>query len=84
MSLSSGDLNQILCKTHVEVIMTRYPVIISQEAIIGEAARSMLKNRISCLPVVDSNGELVGIITESVIFRLVVQEWEKSQPAKRH
>lgn len=42
------------------------PVItIGQDGTVGEAAELMLNNRISCLPVVDENGLLVGIITHS-------------------
>jgi CBS domain-containing protein len=35
----------------------------------------MLKHKISGLPVVDKQGNLVGIITESDIFRRVVRGW---------
>jgi CBS domain-containing protein len=35
----------------------------------------MLRYKISGLPVVDDAGILVGIITESDIFRLVVHDW---------
>jgi len=37
----------------------------------------MLDNKISGLPVVDDQGRVVGIITESDIFRMIVQEWQK-------
>jgi CBS domain-containing protein len=38
----------------------------------------MLENKVSGLPVVDPVGStLLGIITESDIFRLVVQTWNK-------
>ena len=41
-----------------------------------QVAQKMLENKISGLPVVDSKGgHLVGIITESDIFRIVAQEW---------
>ena len=59
--------------------MTRQPKAISPEATIGEAADVMLTNRISGLPVVDAQGTLVGIITESDIFRMVVHHWRQSQ-----
>ncbi|MEZ4590906.1 MAG: CBS domain-containing protein [Chloroflexota bacterium] len=39
----------------------------------------MLANRISALPVVDGKRCLVGIITESDIFRMVVHQWRQSQ-----
>ena len=45
---------------------------------IGETARMMLDYKISGLPVVDGQGRMVGIITESDIFRILVQEWSKA------
>jgi len=57
-------------------VMTRNPVTVADDATITEAARLMLQHKISGLPVV-KGGHLVGIITESDIFRLVVRTWEK-------
>lgn len=74
-SLSIWELNYLLSKLMVKEIMTCRPIVISQEATIDEAAQVMLDNKISGLPVVDYHGELVGIITESDIFRIVVQAW---------
>lgn len=76
-SLSIWEVNYLLSKLKIEQIMTRNPLTISPEATIGKAARLMLDNKVSGLPVVDEQGKVVGIITESDIFRLVVQEWEK-------
>ena len=39
----------------------------------------MLNHRIGGLPVVDAAGALVGIITESDIFRLVVHNWQRDE-----
>jgi acetoin utilization protein AcuB len=44
---------------------------------IGEAAWMMLENKISGLPVVDGRGKVIGIITESDIFRIVVKKWSR-------
>lgn len=74
-SLSIWEVNYLLAKLQIGEIMKRNPITIPQEATIGEAARLMLENKISGLPVVDWDGRVVGIITESDIFRLVVQEW---------
>jgi len=38
-----------------------------------------LKYMIGGLPVLDHDGQLIGIITESDIFRLVVRDWMNSQ-----
>jgi CBS domain-containing protein len=50
------------------------PITINPSATIQEAAERMLEYGVSGLPVV-RNGKLVGIITESDIFRLVVESW---------
>jgi acetoin utilization protein AcuB len=72
-SLNMCELAYILSKLDIEKIMTRNPITISPEATISEAAKIMLEQKVSGLPVVDEAGSLVGIITESDIFRLVVQ-----------
>src|SRR5690606_15661023 len=69
-SLSIWELNYLLAKLRIAEIMTRDVITVSQNATIGEAAKLMLDHQISGLPVVDHNGDLVGIITESDIFRL--------------
>lgn len=74
-SLSIWELNYLLAKLRIAEIMTRDVITVSQNATIGEAAKLMLDHQISGLPVVDHNGDLVGIITESDIFRLVVRDW---------
>jgi CBS domain-containing protein len=74
-SLSVWELNYLLSKLCIDKVMTRHPIVISQAATIDEAAQMMLDNKISGLPVVDYHGKLVGIITESDIFRIVVQAW---------
>jgi CBS domain-containing protein len=49
--------------------MTSNPVTITADKPLREAARLMLKHGISGLPVVDDDGRLVGIITESDVVR---------------
>ena len=53
--------------------MSRDVLTIRPEATLREAARLMLENKIGGLPVLQGNN-LVGIITESDIFRVLVQE----------
>ena len=78
-SLSIWEVNYLLSQLSIEKVMTKNPVVISLYATIAEAAWAMLEYKVSGLPVVDSVGNLVGIITESDIFRLVVQEWGKTE-----
>ena len=79
-NLSVWELNYLLASCTLDKIMTAKPFTISVEATIGQAARLMLENRISGLPVVDDDGKLVGIITESDIFSMVVvHEWSPDE-----
>jgi acetoin utilization protein AcuB len=77
-SLSVWEMNYLLAALRIEKVMTRHPKTISPDATIGEAARMMLENRVSGLPVVDQDNHVIGIITESDIFSMVVlHEWSK-------
>jgi acetoin utilization protein AcuB len=77
-TLSVWEMNNLLSKLKISEIMTRDPVTISQEATISTVAEIMLEQKFSGLPVVDEQGKLAGIITESDIFRLVVREWGRT------
>ncbi|MCB0211081.1 MAG: CBS domain-containing protein [Anaerolineae bacterium] len=74
-SLSIWELNYLLSRLKVDKIMTVEPRVINQDATIKDASKMMLDYKISGLPVLDNSGNLVGIITESDIFRMVVQDW---------
>lgn len=74
-----------LDQMEVKEVMTPNPVTVAEDATIGEAAQQMLENKISGLPVVDPAGvNLVGIITESDIFRIVAQEWSTRRHGSIH
>jgi CBS domain-containing protein len=53
----------------VRDVMTRNVISIAADETVLNAARSMLQNRISGLPVVDAGGYLVGIVTEGDFLR---------------
>ena len=61
-------------------IMTREVVTVTPDSSIEVACELMLKHRIGGLPVV-ADGRLVGILTESDIFRLVAQHWSENEGA---
>lgn len=71
-AISVFDLNYILAGLSIDQIMTREPVTVAPEDELTEAAQRMLDHKVGALPVV-SAGKLVGIITESDIFRALVQ-----------
>jgi acetoin utilization protein AcuB len=59
----------------VELAMTREPVCVYRTDTLGHAAELMLERKIGGLPVIDANGLLVGLITESDIFRRLAHAW---------
>ncbi len=75
-TLSIWELNYLLAKLKVKDFMTANPITVTPNTTIGAAANLMWKHKISGLPVVNSDRKLVGIITESDIFEMVVlHEW---------
>ncbi len=74
-ALSIYELNYLLAHLTVGEIMKRDPFTVEPDTSIEAAARLMLEHKIGGLPVVDG-ARLVGIITESDIFRLLVLEGE--------
>lgn len=61
----------------VSEVMHSPVVTISPDALLSEAARQMIENRIGCLPVPDSNGQMVGILTETDLLRALIDQLEK-------
>lgn len=78
-SLSIWELNYLLANLQITEIMTKNPITVSSEATISDAAQLMMANKVSGLPVLDASGKIVGIITESDIFRLVVTHWHENE-----
>lgn len=71
-SLSMYELDYMLLKLTIGDIMTRDPIMVNPETTLRDAAKLMLENKIGGLPVVDGD-QLVGIITESDIFRALIE-----------
>lgn len=71
-SLSVWEMNYMLSKVTVEKIMTREVITTQKDTPLEEAARKMVDNKIGGLPVV-MDGELVGIITETDLFKVFLE-----------
>lgn len=70
-----AEVAESLSKVIVCLAMTPNPIVIYPTDTVGHAAELMLEHKIGGLPVVDANQELVGLITESDIFRLLARSW---------
>ena len=70
-SLSVFELHYLMEKVRAARFMTRNPITVTPTTTIARAAQLMLEHKISGLPVVKDE-KLVGILTESDIFRMLV------------
>ena len=71
-SLSIFELNYLLAKMQVKEVMTKKVVTIGYDATVEEAALLMSTNKIGGLVVIDEQQAVVGIITETDIFKCLI------------
>ena len=71
-SLSIHELHYLISKIVVADVMTTEVITVTEDTPLEEAARIMADNKIGGLPVV-SNGKLVGIITETDLFKIFLE-----------
>lgn len=70
-TLSVYEIYALIETLHVRQMMKSPVITVEGDCPIEEAARIMVENQISCLPIMDGNA-LVGIITETDIFKVLV------------
>lgn len=70
---ASADTLEFSSRPTVEAIMTPNPITIPQTASVALAATTMLQLKVSGLPVVDDHGHLCGILSDSDLFRYIVE-----------
>lgn len=70
--LSVWEINYLVSKIKVSQVMTKKVMTISEDTPIEEAARVMIDNKIGGLPVVRA-GKVVGIITETDLFKIMLE-----------
>jgi CBS domain-containing protein len=58
----------------VSSVMTASPITTSPETALPKAARVMLENKITALPVMNGSTRPVGILTTSDLFRAIIEE----------
>ena len=72
-TLSIWELNYLWAQLVVDKVMTINVYTVKPDTSILDAAELMLEHKISGLPVIDADGSLVGILTESDVFRMLVR-----------
>jgi len=81
-SLSVWELDYLLDKITVDKVMTRDVITITEDTAVEEAGRIMADNKVSGLPVM-RDGDLVGIITESHLFNILLELFGAREPGIR-
>ena len=71
-TLEIHELFYLISTINVEDIMTRVPITVPMDYTIEETAEILLNNKISGVPVVDHEGRLRGIITQTELFRTLI------------
>ena len=71
-SLSIFELNYLLSKRTVSDIMIKDVKTTTPDVFLEEAAKIMIDNNISVLPVIDADRKVIGIITEKDMFQAFV------------
>ena len=85
--ISDRDILKVLARTpqwetkEVSQIMTREPFTVKPETPVSDAVAKMVSKRINCLPVVDGDGKVCGIVTSTDLlkaYQKLLESLEKS------
>ena len=67
-----------------EQIMSDNLVTVTPDTTVQQAIEILLEDRISGLPVIDDNGELVGIVSEFALLAITYDASVQEQPVGQH
>jgi len=81
-TLDVYEMSYLLSKLKVDEVMTTDLVTVTEDTTIEEAARVLVDNNIGGLPVL-RDGKLVGIITESDLFKVFLEMFASRQKGIR-
>lgn len=84
-SLSIWELNYLVARITVDEVMTKRDdlITVTPDDTIERAAMLMRKNKVGGLPVVEDGNKLVGIITESDLFGVLIEAMGIDQEGTR-
>jgi acetoin utilization protein AcuB len=81
-SLSIWEMNYLLSKIKIEDVMIQDVITVTEDTPLEEAAKIMADNKIGALPVIRNN-ELIGIITETDLFKIFIEILGAREPGAR-
>jgi acetoin utilization protein AcuB len=71
-TLDVHELLYLISKIKVKSIMSKSPISVPPDLTVEETAEVLLNNKISGAPVVDDSGKVVGTITQTDLFRVLI------------
>jgi CBS domain-containing protein len=77
-TLNRMELDYLSNQLKVERAMTREVITIAPDASILEAARLMIRHKISGIPIIAPPDQILGLVTETDIFRTMIGLLEKA------
>jgi CBS domain-containing membrane protein len=83
-ALESGDAADINNKFSIESIMTHDPKTISSDSTLGKAVEILASASFRSLPVVDSEGKIVGILSNKDLVKLFNKNLNSDDEDKRY
>ncbi|MEI8094918.1 MAG: CBS domain-containing protein [Spirochaetales bacterium] len=81
-TLDVYEMNYLLSKLTVDEVMSTDVISVTEDTTVEEAARVLVDNNIGGLPVM-RGGQLVGIITESDLFKVFLEMFASRQKGLR-
>lgn len=82
-TLSRYEASYLLSRIKVKDVMTHNVKTVFDHADLADVAALMYQDRIASVPVLDENGNLCGIVTDTDVFRALVDIFGLSQTATR-
>lgn len=79
MNANSYELNFMLSRLTVNELMTRKVFTVTVDAPLGHVAELMTEHKIGGLPVVNQDGEVIGIVTESDMLRTLARKLREAE-----
>ena len=71
-TLDVHELLFLVSKIKIKDIMTKDPIMIPEDFTVEETAEVLLKNKISGAPVIDNEGQVVGTISQTDLFKVLI------------
>src|SRR5512139_2680675 len=81
-TLSIWEMNYLISKVKIKDVMSKKVITVNSDTPIEEAARIMADKKIGGVPVMD-DGKVVGIITETDLFKIFLELMGARQKALR-